>query len=162
VALVLVAAAPTRAAGLGGVISGSLVEKTAGATLRPGAKAYLYKLGGGHDAPAQQAQVDVDGAGKFRFDFVETDAANQYRIGVQYQGAPYFSDTVTFAAGETSRQVSLSVYEPTNDDGVLSLASTSFLVQPDQTRHELVVLELNTFNNRVDRTFVPSTTPRNG
>src|SRR5207302_10968854 len=112
--------------------------------------------------PQQAATADVDANGHFRFDFLEADPANSYEVGVQYQGAPYVSDKLTFGAGETLRAVSLDVYEPTDDDSVLSLAATSLLVDPDEKTRELVVLELDSFMNAAQRTFVPNTTPRNG
>ena len=152
--------APAQAAGLGGAIDGDLVDKTAGASLQAGATAYLYKISA--DQPSQAGQTSVDAAGHFRFDFLETDPALSYEVGVQYQGAPYFSDKITFAPGETSRQLSLSVYEPSQDDASLTLSSTSLLIDPDDKTHELAVLELDSFVNPLDRTFVPNTTPRNG
>jgi hypothetical protein len=151
---------PIQAAG-SGTITGAIVEKTAGATLQPGAKAYLYKLSDTAE-PSQAGQADVDAGGRFSFTQVDTDPANNYEIGVQYEGAPYFSDKITFAAGEASRQVSLDVYEPASDDSTLSMATTSLLIEPDSANPDLVVLELNSIVNSSDRTFVPSTTPRNG
>jgi hypothetical protein len=150
-----------EAAGLGGAIDGSLVEKTPGAQLQAGGKAYLYKLVSGQD-PAQAGQVDVDTSGQFRFDFLETDSANSYEVAVQYGGAPYFSDKITFAAGETSRKLSLDVYEASDDDKVLSLTGTSLLIDPDEKTHELAILELDSFSNDSQRTFLPNTTPRGG
>jgi hypothetical protein len=152
---------PAYAAGLGGTIDGTLVEKTAGASLQPGAKAYLYKLSPNQD-PQQAGQADVDAAGHFRFGFVELDPSASYEVGVDYGGAPYFSDKLTFAQGETRKDVSLDVYEPTSDDSVLTLSSTSLLVDPDEKTQQLAILELDTFANGSQRAFIPSTTPRNG
>ncbi len=157
----LAAVPPAHAAGLGGAIDGTLVERTPGAQLQAGAKAYLYKLVDGQ-GPQQAGQLDVDTSGTFRFDFLEADPANAYEVGVQYQGAPYFSDKITFAAGETNRQVSLDVYETSDDDSVLSLAGTSLLIEPDENTHELAILELDSFVNDGQRTFLPNTTPRGG
>ncbi|HEU0169424.1 MAG TPA: hypothetical protein VFS62_16730 [Chloroflexota bacterium] len=159
--VVMAVGLPAQAAGLGGTINGVIVEKTAGATLQSGAKAYLYKLSDASE-PSQAGQTDVDASGHFQFTFVETDPANNYEVGVQYEGAPYFSDKITFAAGETTRQLSLDVYEPGSDDSTLSMATTSLLIEPDTGNHDLVVLELNSIVNSSDRTFIPSTTPRNG
>ncbi|HEX6511401.1 MAG TPA: hypothetical protein VF157_03820 [Chloroflexota bacterium] len=150
-----------NAAGLGGAIQGTLVDKTPGAALQGGTKAYLYKLATGQD-PQQAAQADVDAGGRFRFDFLETDPANTYEVGVDYQGVPYFSDRLTFGPGETSRSVSFDVYEPTDDDKTLSLAGTSLLIDPDQKTHELAILELDSFVVDGQRAFLPNTTPRNG
>ncbi len=150
-----------HAAGLGAIIDGTLVDKTPGAALLPGAKALLYKLPSGQE-PRQVGQSDVDGSGHFRFDFIEADPGNAYEVGVQYQGAPYFSDKITFAQGETSRKLSLDVYEASDDDKVLTLAGTSLLIDASEKTHELSILELDTFINDSQRTFVPNTTPRNG
>lgn len=149
------------AAGLGGAIDGTLAEKTPGAQLQSGTKAYLYKLTSGQE-PQQAATTDVDAGGHFRFDFLDADPRNAYEVGVQYQGAPYFSDKITFAPGETARQLTLDVYEPSDDDSVLSLAATSLLIDADDKTHELAVLELDTFVNGSQKTFLPNTTPRNG
>ncbi|HLG73199.1 MAG TPA: hypothetical protein VK009_22485 [Chloroflexota bacterium] len=149
------------AAGLGGAIDGQLVDKTPGATLQAGAKAYVYKLVSGQD-PQQAGQADVDASGHFRFDGLEADPANSYEVGVQYQGVPYFSDPITFASGETDHKLSLDVYEASDDDSVLSLAGTSLLVDPDEKTHELAILELDSFVNSSQRAFLPNTTPRNG
>jgi hypothetical protein len=144
---------------MGGVIEGTLVERTAGASLQGGAKAYLYKVSSGQQ-PRQVGEAAADSAGRFEFDFVELDPAAAYKVAVEYQGAPYFSDNLTFPAGETSRKLSIDVYEPTDDDKVLSLAGTSLLVDADEKSHELAILELDSFQNDSQRTFVPSTTPR--
>ncbi len=150
-----------EAAGLGGTIQGSLVENTPGAQLQAGGKAYLYAL---HDnqQPDQAGEADVDAGGRFSFDFVPIDAGQIYEVGMQYQGVPYFSDRITFASGESQRQVSLNVYEAGDDDSALALAQTSLLVEPDEQTHELAVLELDTFMNGSQRAFLPNTTPRNG
>ena len=159
--LALLAAPPLQAAGSDGSISATMVEKTPGATLQSGAKAFLYKLASGQD-PQKAGQADVDAAGRFRFDSLDTNPGTAYELGVQYQGAPYFSDRLTFGPGETSRTVTFDVYEPTDDDKTLSLAGTSLLVDPDPKTHELAILELDTFMVDGQRTFVPNTTPRNG
>jgi hypothetical protein len=159
-AALLQAPPPLFAAGQG-VISGTLQEKTPGASLQAGGKAFLYKLPSGQN-PEQAGQADVDAGGHFRFDALDTDPAVGYEIGVQYQGAPYFSDKLSFGPGETSRGVSLDVYETTDDDSVLSLAGASLLVDPDEKTHQLAILELDTFDVAGRRTFLPNTTPRNG
>ncbi|HVA24420.1 MAG TPA: hypothetical protein VMW62_08505 [Chloroflexota bacterium] len=152
--------APAYAAGAG-VITGALVEKTAGATLQGGATAYLYKLASGQN-PQQAGQVAVDAAGSFRFDSLDTDAGVTYEVGAQYQGAPYFSDKLSFGPGEATRSASLDVYEATDDDKTLSLAGTSLLVDPNDKTHDLAILELDRFVVHGQRTFVPNTIPRNG
>jgi hypothetical protein len=159
-AALLLAPAAAFAAG-SGAIDGQLVDKTPGATLQAGGKAYVYKLVSGQD-PQQAGQVDVDASGHFRFDSLDADPASSYEVGVQYQGAPYFSDPLTFAPGETDRKVNLDVYETSDDDSVLSLAGTSLLVDPDEKTHELAILELDSFVNNSQRAFLPNTTPRNG
>ncbi|MFI5267518.1 MAG: hypothetical protein ACHQ7M_09095 [Chloroflexota bacterium] len=152
---------PSAVAAGSGAIAGTLVEKTAGASLQAGGKAYLYKLVSGQD-PRQTAQVDVDVTGRFRFESLDTDASTAYEVGIQYQGAPYFSDKLSFGPGESSRTVSLDVYETTDDDKTLSLAGSSLLVDPDEKTHELAILELDSFVVDGQQTFVPNTTPRNG
>ena len=137
------------------------MEKTGGASLHPGGKAFLYKLPAGRD-PQQAGQVDVDAGGHFRFDALDVSSGAAYEIGVQYQGAPYFTDKISFGPGETSRSVSLDVYETTDDDGTLSVAGTSLLVDPDEKTHQLAILELDSFMVGGQRTFLPNTTPRNG
>lgn len=161
--LLLALATPSLALaeGLGGTIDGTLAEKTPGASLQPGAKAYLYKLVAGQE-PQQAGQADVEASGRFRFDFIELTPGSQFEVGVQYQGVPYFSDPLTFAPGETNRTLTLEVYEPGDDDSVLSLASTSLLVDPDEKTHQLNILELDSFVNGSQRAFLPNTTPRNG
>jgi hypothetical protein len=150
-----------HAAGLGGTIDGGLVDKTSGASLQSGSKVYLYRLRPRED-PQQTDQSDVDANGHFHFGFVELDPANSYEVGVQYGGAPYFSDKITFGSDETQRQVSIDVYEPTDDDKVLTLAGTSLLIDPNEQTHELSVLELDSFSNDSQRAFIPNTTPRGG
>ncbi|HEY8693903.1 MAG TPA: hypothetical protein VIR57_14305, partial [Chloroflexota bacterium] len=144
-----------------GAIAATLVEKTPSAALQSGGTAYLYKLASGQD-PKQAGQVELDATGRFGFESLDTDASTAYEVGVQYQGAPYLSDRITFGPGETSRTVSLDVYETTDDDKTLSLAATSLLVDPDEKKHELAILELDSFVVDGQRTFVPNTTPRNG
>ena len=151
--------ASAQAAGPGGTITGTLADKTPGAPLQSGGKAYLYKLVDGQD-PQQAGQADLGANGQFRFDALNT--ASAYEVGIQYESAPYFSDKLTFGPGETSRAVSIDVYETTNDDKLLSLAGTSLLIDPDEKTHELSILELDSFVVDGQRTFLPDTTPRNG
>ena len=106
-AALLLAPAAAFAAG-SGAIDGQLVDKTPGATLQAGGKAYVYKLVSGQD-PQQAGQVDVDASGHFRFDSLDADPASSYEVGVQYQGAPYFSDPLTFAPGETTKTITIVV-----------------------------------------------------
>lgn len=151
--------ASAYAAGLGGTIDGMLAEKTSGASLQGGAKVYLYKLSANQE-PQQADQTQTDAGGHFHFGFVELDSSNSYEVGVEYAGAPYFSDRLTFAQNETHKDVALDVYEPTDDDSVLTLAGTSLLIDADDKTHELSILELDTFSNDSQRAFIPNTTPR--
>ncbi len=154
--------APHALAAGTGSITGILVEKTEGASLQAGGKATLYLVADNQD-PTEQSTLDVPANGQFTFNGVPTDATPSYQVLVQYGGAAYISDKITFGIGVTSKQSSIDVYEPTDDDKVLTVEATNIiLTAPDANAHELPILELDTFTNGSQRTFIPSTTPRNG
>ncbi|MDE3074579.1 MAG: hypothetical protein KGJ86_04050 [Chloroflexota bacterium] len=154
--------APSALAAGNGTIDVTLGEKTPGAALQAGANATLYVVVQDQD-PKEQSSTPVPASGQFTFSGLATEATNAYQVLVQYAGAPYVSDKLGFAGGQSHIQAAIGVYEPTDDDKVRSVAAPHIvLTNPDAANHELPVLELDTFVNGGQRTFVPSTTPRAG
>ncbi|MGH2468741.1 MAG: hypothetical protein ACRDGF_01605, partial [Chloroflexota bacterium] len=165
VLLVCMCVLPAYAAGAGtiaGTIEGVLVEQTPGARLNAGGSATLYDVTDGQN-PKEQAKATVSASGAFSFSGFPAGPAHNWQVLVDYAGASYVSNKLTFATGKTLQSVRLGVYEPTADDSQLTIDATNIvLTPPDASTHEIPILELDTFVNGTQRAFIPSTTPRNG
>lgn len=159
--LVGLCARPAYAAATGR-IDGALVEQTPGTKLQAGGSATLYDVTDGQN-PKQQSKVTIPASGTFSFSGFPADPAHSWQVLVDYAGASYVTNKLTFAVGKPRQTVRLGVYEPTADDSLLTIDATNIvLTPPDASTHEIPVLELDTVVNGSQRAFIPSTTPRNG
>ncbi|MSQ40540.1 MAG: hypothetical protein EXR55_02540 [Dehalococcoidia bacterium] len=103
-------------------------------------------------------QATTDGTGRFRFDNVEVVPGFAYGVSMEYQGAVYGQD-MELSPGKTS-QATLTVYESTEDDGVLQVVSASTLfASVDQKGQWVGVLEMVIVRNTGNRTYVPGPEP---
>lgn len=113
----------------------------------------VYKDGQWQQAGSTQSAAD----GSYGFDAVETGAAVQYVAGADYQGATYATDPLTFGDGDRSLTADITVYAATQDAGVLHVAGINYVVErADAGRKRLSILQIVQFENRSDRTYVPS------
>ncbi|MCX6031278.1 MAG: c-type cytochrome [Chloroflexi bacterium] len=135
-----------------GVISGTV---TNGTTNQPLANA-LVDLG--IFDSTSQSQVDsrtatTDAAGFFRFTELPTDTTLLYAAQVEYPtGIPNGSGALQFAAGQTSLDMPIAVYETTKDASGIRADQVHYIVEFDAG--ELLVTEVMMFSLDGNRTYV--------
>lgn len=96
----------------------------------------------------------TDDAGAFRFDEIEYDPSTSYGVSVRYQDAIYGTD-LDMSSGSPP-PVTLTVYEATHDDSIVSVGAASLLLAAaDASDQTLAALEIITLVNRSDMAYVP-------
>lgn len=143
--------APALAAEPGvGVLEGQVVNGTVGG----GSVAELevtLKING---AEAGSTTARTDAEGKFRFEGLPTGSDYSYQVSLQYQGADYTSESVSFGAGETSKSVEVPVYDSTTDDGAIMVMTAHTIIYVE--RDSLLVREFSLVVNGGDKTYIGS------
>ena len=132
-------------------VEGVVVSGTAGEFDLFGQIVTLHRVtSGGYDDVT--TLTDDDGA--FRFEKIEYDPATSYGVSVRYQDAIYGTD-LDMSTGSPP-PVTLTVYEATHDDSIVSVGDASLLLAAaaasDQT---LAALEIVTLVNGSDMAYVP-------
>ncbi len=104
-----------------------------------------------NNAEVDKKTTTSDARGAFRF-AVPADPARTYVVNVKYKDGDYDSLPITFKAGETARQLTLPVYEPTTDAFILRANIHHMIVEPGEGLVQIT--ELMVFANPTDRTYV--------
>lgn len=100
----------------------------------------------------------TDPDGRFRFEGIVYDSEVLYGVSVIYQGALYGRDLDL--SGGPPGHITLTVYESSDSDDVLSVASSSLLIaQVDKAAQLIWALEIARVVNGTDRTYVPGPEP---
>jgi len=151
VILAILALAPAASAQTAppGTIAGTVENLTGGRAPVAGLEVKLT-------AYVNNAEVDwktatTDARGRFTF-AVPTSADRSYVVNVKYKGGDYDSAPIAFKPGETRRQLTMRVYEPTTDAGILRVTVHHIIV--DVGEGMVQVAELMVFNNPTDRTYI--------
>lgn len=98
----------------------------------------------------------TDDTGAFRFENIEYDPSTRYGVSVRYQDAIYGTD-LDMSTGSPP-PVTLTVYEATQDDSIVSAGGASLLLAAaDASDQTLAALEIITLVNRSDMAYVPGT-----
>ncbi|MDR7402244.1 MAG: carboxypeptidase-like regulatory domain-containing protein [Armatimonadota bacterium] len=147
-----VAAAAAAPAVPSGSVTGTVVNLTGGR--RPVAGQLVTLTAYVNGAQVEGFQTTTDSAGRFTFT-VPAAPERTYVVNVKYQGGDYDSEPVTFRAGETRRQVTLRVYDPTTDPAVLRVSVHHIIVEA--AAGAVQVAELLVVTNTTDRTFIGTT-----
>ena len=102
----------------------------------------------------QDLTTTTDGAGAFRFADFEYDPAVSYGVSVRFHDAIYGTDLDL--SGGSPEPVTLTVYDGTSDDAIVSAISVSLLLaDADPSDQTLAALEIVRLANRSDRAYVP-------
>ena len=104
--------------------------------------------------PVESLELTTDANGEFRVDGLSTDPARTYLVETIYGGVPYRSQPVTPSSGALPA-VELIVYEPTNDASGLYISRLQWVI--DYAPGEVIVGQIVTFGNRLDRAYVGQT-----
>jgi hypothetical protein len=96
--------------------------------------------------------------GGFRFEGIIYDTELNYGVSVRYQSAIYGTD-VDLSAGSPA-PLTITVFDATTDDSVVSAASASLLfASVDRAAQTIAALEILRLANNSDRAYVPGNEP---
>lgn len=134
-------------------LSGALVNGTAGGDT-PGGVAVLLHIFGVDEGAIDTYETITDANGAFQFDAAPAPDAGGSAAVVAIYGGTRYSRTV--AAADFAIPLTLTVYEPTQDVGVVSTARQSIIIAGvDRADRRIAALQLLTLENRSDTTLVP-------
>jgi mono/diheme cytochrome c family protein len=136
-----------------GVIAGTVVQGTAGATAPADLPIVLEAYVGFEQLATFTSTVGADGA--FRFEGLATDPNINYLATVATNGISYSSDFLNLSPITTTLQTQLAVYATTDDPAAVRINSSHWII--DQQPGALVGLAIYIFGNSGDRTFVGQT-----
>lgn len=132
-----------------GAISGTVENLTGGR--RPVAGQEVKLTAYVNNAEADWKTITTDPQGRFSF-AVPTTSDRSYVVNVKYKGGDYDSAPITFKPGESRKQVTMRVYEPTTDPSILRVNVHHMIVEVGQGMVQ--VAELMVFTNPTDRTYI--------
>lgn len=134
-------------------VEGAVVSGTAGESDMFGQVVTLHRV---TDAGFDDITTITDDTGAFRFESIEYDPSTRYGVSVRYQDAIYGTD-LDMSTGSPP-PVTLTVYEATHDDSIVSASSASLLLaSADASDRTLAALEIITLVNHSDMAYVPGT-----
>ena len=151
IALISIPAGVGHAQGAARAVEGVIVNGTAGGGDVSGQTVTLHQVSAdGFRDVTTTSEAD----GSFRFEGIEYDPTLAYGVSARYQDAIYGTD-LDLSAG-SPEMVTLTVYEATHDDTVVSAESASLLLaSADQSAQTLAALEIVRLVNRSDTAYVP-------
>jgi len=138
-----------------GVIEGQVVMGGEG-TLPTGLEVELLFLPNGQGPPVISKQPLAED-GLFRFSDVDTAPQHRYLVRVKVEGEDNFTDLLDFAANETSKQVTLRLFERTTDASMLLLQEVHYIL--DQQAGAWAILALYRYQNGGEQTILNLTNP---
>ncbi|MBI2850462.1 MAG: hypothetical protein HYX80_05395 [Chloroflexi bacterium] len=142
---------PVLAAEAGnGVIDGKLVNGTAGGSSVADQTVTLTTYLNDTESGTQTAKSRADG--QFVFNGLSTASGYAYELKVTYQEADYTSERVSFTASETTRAMTLTVYDATDSDAVVKVSAAHTIAYLGDG--ELEVVEYLVFTNNSDRAYI--------
>ena len=137
------------------VVEGRVVSGTAGAGDIAGVTVVWHEEG---DNRHEHQQATTDSEGRFAFGGIGFDPGVIYGVSVDYQGGIYGVDLDLSDASPPP--VSVTVYEATDADDLLTVTSASILLaQVDKATQTVLALEIVRVNNPTDMTYVPGPEP---
>lgn len=138
-----------------GVIEGQVVMGGEG-TLPTGLEVEILFLPNGQGPPVITKQPLAED-GQFRFNDIDTAPQHRYLVRVKVDGEDNFSDLLDFAANETSKQVTLRLFERTTDASALLLQEVNYIL--DQQAGAWAILALYRYQNGGEQTILNLTNP---
>lgn len=134
-------------------VEGVVVSGTAGESDMFGQVVTLHRVTA---AGFDDITTITDDTGAFRFENIEYDPSTRYGVSVRYQDAIYGTD-LEMSTGSPP-PVTLTVYEATHDDSIVSASSASLLLaSAEASDRTLAALEIITLVNHSDMAYVPGT-----
>ena len=151
--LLVFAAAPVAAEPNDGVVSGQLINKTAGGGPTSGATVTLVSFGRKEQKPLGQRSVQTDADGRYTFTDLDRDSNLVYLTLARYQNVNYPADQPFQLQEQPSTQADITVYETTTADDAIQLESLNLLVM-GADQGVVQAMEMGALVNTSDRTFI--------
>jgi hypothetical protein len=149
----MVGAASLKAQPESRTVEGVVVSGTAGESDMFGQVVTLHRVTA---ASFDDVTTVTDDTGAFKFEDIEYDSSTRYGVSVRYQDAIYGTD-LDMSTGSPP-PVTLTVYEATHDDSIVSASDASLLLaSADASDRTLAALEIITLVNDSDMAYVPGT-----
>jgi len=155
--LLLLTAPALAAAPPSWTISGTVTNHTG--SPRPAADQEVKLTAYVNGAEADWKTVKTSARGEFTFP-VPPDPQRTYALQVKYKGGEYDSPSIAFKAGETSKRLTMRVFEPTSDPKVLRVNVHHIIAEAGAGMVQ--VAELLVFANTSDRTYIGGTPRADG
>lgn len=150
-AMVLALAAGVRAQGTGSLEGQVLNGTNGGPDIGAGVPVTLRVFRG--ESELEALETTTSGDGSFRFDGLDMDAALRYWPEATYQEVSYpAAEAYQFDGDQASLNVTLMVYETTDDDGSITLDSVHLIAE--SFGEVLRISEIYVLGNSGDRTYI--------
>lgn len=149
--LVLVVA-PVRAQDEGFTIYGEVYNGTPSGEVPENLSVMLYVFNDGSQSGS--FETSTDGSGVFSFEGIALTEGDQVIATTEYLGVSYMSSSFTYTTGQTVPDLSLAIYETTEDPLDVYFAQMSILL--NKVENELRVGEYYLLANSGDRTWIGS------
>ncbi len=131
-------------------VSGIVLNATKDGASESGQPITLHRVG---NAILDDLTATTDASGRFRFEF-DYDSALEYGVSVRYQNTVYGTD-IDLSAGSPA-PVTLTVYESSSDDSIVSAGAVSLLLASvDETAQTVAALEIVELVNGSNLAYVP-------
>lgn len=136
-----------------GVITGRVVNGSAGEAPVAGQRVVLFAFRGQERLEPRVSTTDAGGA--FRFEGLLLGNDILYVVATEFGSIPYISDRATLTPESPSAAVDVEVFEPTTSDADIRLESATLLIAGvDAAAGQVQVLEMMTVANIGSRTVV--------
>ncbi len=135
-----------------GIVEGQLVNGTANGSSVAAQDVTLKTYQNGNETSSATAVTGPDG--RFSFDGLLTEPEYSYQISLFYQEAQYFGETVSFTKNDTARSTDITVYDSTDGDSAIVIATAHTIIYTAEDR--ISVTEYYLFINDSDRTYIGS------
>lgn len=151
--LLVFAAAPVAAEPNDGVVSGQLVNKTAGGGPTSDTTVLLVSFGRKEQKPLGQRSAQTDADGRYTFTDLDRDANVVYLTLARFQNVNYPTDQPFQLTDQATAQANIDVYETTTADDAIQLESLNLLVM-GADQGVVQGMEMGALVNNGDRTFI--------
>jgi len=135
-----------------GVIVGQVINGTSG---QPAGNLPITLRRWQQDVELPPLTANCGPDGSFRFESLNTDVHAFYRVEAVFRDVVFTSETENFPPDATQRNLSVTVYETTDDARVVRIERFHFIVLAIEPGF-LSVLEMYQFKNDTDRAYVGS------
>ena len=152
--LVFASQAPSAAAQSeeSGVVFGQIVNRTSEEPV-PEIAVTLSTFAGGTLQPSRNTISDEDG--RFEFEGVDTDPEAVYAVSTEFFGIAYSTGRISFEADSVGIDVTLDVFEPTEDQSLVAIRSRGvILTDVEPVRGEIGLLDIYLLDVTEDRVLV--------